>query len=115
MGNQTSIVSKPARDLNELKAIFNPVYKVVDNLLYVRTVNYLKIVDLDEITGISVDCYGCNITLENNQFDKLRQYTITLSTYYSTFSYDERQILSQELTKEVIDVFEKYKHPQDVN
>jgi len=118
MGNQTSIPKHPTRDLNELKAIFNPVYKVVDSTLYVRTVNYIKMFDFDYITSISNISsdydgrYGCIVYLEQYDEGKLRQNVVTLTTYYPSFSYEERQILAQEITKDVISLFEKYKLPE---
>jgi hypothetical protein len=112
MGNTYVKTRDPApvvRDVNELMAILKPVYKVNDSVLYVRTVSYMKVINMDDIVGITYtyDCC-CVINIEEREGEKLRTNQIQLSCNYN-FTYDEAKMVAKEMTKNIIDLFENYK------
>jgi hypothetical protein len=110
------------RSMSQLLDIFRPELKVDDNnILYVKTVNYIRVIDMSKIIGIifsspegkrSPSCRIVMIDKEGTEYD------LYLLCAYETkdtpinipsFTVTEQFILAQELTKRITVIFEKYR------
>lgn len=109
MGAKLAIQEAPSRKLEDLITIENPVYTILKTKLYVRTNNYLKIVELDKISEIvaQTDYYSPRCIIYVEDATRCNGNCIILD-FDSTFTCQEKKMLAREITKNIIDLYERH-------